>query len=190
MLFCFTLSPGTCLLAAGYLKLVMGAHWYHYGKEKVIFSQSKNCLLEAYDKLSRTNQQDAAVKLGDTRASLWIVLKQQKTVMDDSVGDRNQSTCWKQLRLKPFSSSALIMPTQEIRNSEAVCFITLYSCNKNTNANEMIICARNKEEEKIWLSANSDQFDPYRWDDYKKNLAKSAHGQFFACVCYTHFWET
>ncbi len=75
MILCLTV---THLLPAGYLRLVWHAHLNHDGKKKVIFS--KCSLLQAYDKLPKTSQRDAATKLDVPQATLCSLLKQRETV--------------------------------------------------------------------------------------------------------------
>ena len=50
----------------------------------------KRNLLEAYDKLPKMSQRDAAAKLGIHQATLWSLIKQRETVMKANDGDRKR----------------------------------------------------------------------------------------------------
>ncbi len=60
------------------------------GKRKSFSLNEKHSLLEAYDKLPKMSQRDAAVKLCVPQATLCSLLKQRERVMAASDGDRKQ----------------------------------------------------------------------------------------------------
>ena len=50
----------------------------------------KRNLLEAFDKLPKMSQRDAAAKLGIHQPTLWNLIKQRETVMKANDGDRKR----------------------------------------------------------------------------------------------------
>ena len=60
------------------------------GKRKSFSLNEKRSLLEAYDKLPKTSQRDAAAKLGIPQATLCSLIKQRETVMAANDGERKR----------------------------------------------------------------------------------------------------
>ncbi len=73
------------------------------GKRNSFSLNEKHSLLEAYDKLPKMSQRDAAVKLGAPRATLCSLLKQRETVTNRLLVMETENECaWgKHLWLKP-----------------------------------------------------------------------------------------
>lgn len=60
------------------------------GKRKSFSLNEKRSLLEAYDKLPKTSQRDAAAKLGIPQATLCSLIKQRETVVAANDGRKRQ----------------------------------------------------------------------------------------------------
>ena len=75
----------------------------------------KRSLLEAYDKLPKTSQRDAAEKLGIPQATFCSLIKQRETVMNANDGDRKRRRPGK----APAVEAALVKGTDQARSRNA-----------------------------------------------------------------------
>ncbi len=85
------------------------------GKRNSFSLNEKHSLLEAYDKLPKTSQQDAAETLGVPQVTLCSQVKQQETAMAASDGDRKRMCTGK----APVVEAALVKWTDNARSHNA-----------------------------------------------------------------------